>query len=496
MMTISSTGIGQLDMTSMSKVGSKTKEQTEGCDAFASLMTMGSAGSTDEVEGTSKQEFKPVDTSKDIEREADIQSEDVYRKTTEPEKADGPEKVSDIPEEKSIITDSKQDTSDELISKLTSKLEDLEGTLGNALEELKTMLKELLGELKTLEEDVEISDAQLQDVLASMGYTMQNLLDESQLKSFILELNGATEVSILIDENLSNMINKYTSELENILQSNGIADVENLVAELENLTKQAEELSKTNMSYDNIAGKTGEKDKIITEKLTQTTESVPEAVTKNVKLADNKIEVNVSRQISDGDTENGTNPDTTSQDGYNDAKSQIMTNLNQAIENAVNMEGINDVSAFSQSISEADVVRQIIDNIKLNISKETTSIEMQLNPEQLGKVHITVASKDGIMQARIVAETEAAKNAIEGSIAALKEAFQNQELKVEAVEVAVATYEFFNQSDAGENQEQSSGTKKSNSVNLADLTEEELTEEDLIETEIMKAKGNSVSYSI
>ena len=100
------------------------------------------------------------------------------------------------------------------------------------------------------------------------------------------------------------------------------------------------------------------------------------------------------------------------------------------------------------------------------------------------------------MQAQIIAETEAAKNAIEGSIAALKEAFQNQDLKVETVEVMVATYEFFNQSDAGEKQGENSPSKKTGVINMVEIPEEEMTEDELIEAEMMRAKGNSVSYSV
>lgn len=493
MMTISSTGIGQLDMTAMSKVNPKSKEQAEETDAFASLMNMGSTNSSREIEINDAPEdsAKPVDNSETIDREAEYASDDVYKKTVEPEKADGPDKVSDIPENNKYNTEDNEVISDEKVVMLTTKLEELTSELKGLLDELKVMLKDLLAEVENIDEDTVVTDEQIQEVLSSMGINLQDLLKVSELKNFILELNGSTEVNILIDEKLASMINKFTAELENILKTNGISDVESFLSELENTINEAQKVLEVNSDSNELSANSVLAD---TDVEAQIVEDVPEkdkntssTVIKNDKVTDTKIEINVSEDSyqSSSNSEN-----------FGETKNQIMTNLNQAVENALNTANVNDVSAYVDSVQEADIIRQIIDNIKLNISKETTSLELQLNPEHLGKVQINVASKDGVMQAQIIAETEAAKNAIEGSIAALKEAFQNQDLKVEAVEVMVATYEFFNQSDAGEKQGENSPSKKTGVINMVEIPEEEMTEDELIEAEMMRAKGNSVSYSV
>lgn len=493
MMTISSTGIGQLDMTAMSKVNPKSKEQAEETDAFASLMNMGSTNSSREIEinDASEDSAKSVDNSETIDREAEYASDDVYKKTVEPEKADGPDKVSDIPENNKYNTEDNEVISDEKVVMLTTKLEELTSELKGLLDELKVMLKDLLAEVENIDEDTVVTDEQIQEVLSSMGINLQDLLKVSELKNFILELNGSTEVNILIDEKLASMINKFTAELENILKTNGISDVESFLSELENTINEAQKVLEVNSDSNKLSANSVLAD---TDVEAQIVEDVPEkdkntssTVIKNDKVTDTKIEINVSEDSyqSSSNSEN-----------FGETKNQIMTNLNQAIENALNTANVNDVSAYVDSVQEADIIRQIIDNIKLNISKETTSLELQLNPEHLGKVQINVASKDGVMQAQIIAETEAAKNAIEGSIAALKEAFQNQDLKVEAVEVMVATYEFFNQSDAGEKQGENSPSKKTGVINMVEIPEEEMSEDELIEAEMMRAKGNSVSYSV
>ena len=99
----------------------------------------------------------------------------------------------------------------------------------------------------------------------------------------------------------------------------------------------------------------------------------------------------------------------------------VISNLNQAMAQATGEEIA--ATPFDTSVTQTDIVRQVVDEIKLNLSKDVTSMTLQLNPEQLGKVQIHVSTKNGVMQAQIIAETEAAKAAVESGLAVLKEAF-------------------------------------------------------------------------
>ena len=138
--------------------------------------------------------------------------------------------------------------------------------------------------------------------------------------------------------------------------------------------------------------------------------------------------------------------------------------------------------------------KQVIDEIKATMSREVTTLELLLNPEQLGRVHIQVSSKNGIMQAQIVAETEAAKNAIEQGLAALKETFETHELKVDAIEVMIADYEFFNQEAEADLPEQGRRSGENRGGVSGDSVEEDVLpeEEDDI---LMQTSGSSVSYT-
>lgn len=155
---------------------------------------------------------------------------------------------------------------------------------------------------------------------------------------------------------------------------------------------------------------------------------------------------------------------------------------------------VSPLDSFTNRVSEADIVRQIIDEIKVNMSRETTSLELQLNPEHLGKVQISVSTRNGIMQAQIVTENEAARHAVEASMASLRETFDNQGLKVEAVEVMVATYEFF-----GNGKEQQGSPKGRNADRAGKsisggFEDENIEDGEQLEQEMMQAQGNTVSY--
>ena len=114
------------------------------------------------------------------------------------------------------------------------------------------------------------------------------------------------------------------------------------------------------------------------------------------------------------------------------------------------------VTEDTSRVSEADIVNQVIDQIKLSSGRELTSIEVMLNPERLGSVHVTVTAKNGILSAQIAAQNEQVKTALENQVTALKENFQNQGIKVEAVEITVMTHQF----EAGQNFGQNESEKK------------------------------------
>lgn len=89
-----------------------------------------------------------------------------------------------------------------------------------------------------------------------------------------------------------------------------------------------------------------------------------------------------------------------------------------------------------------EIAQQIIEQIRVIINPEQTTMELQLNPDHLGKVNLTISSKEGVMTAHFSVQNDLAKEAIESQLITLKETLAEQGIKVETIEVTVASYTF------------------------------------------------------
>ena len=126
-----------------------------------------------------------------------------------------------------------------------------------------------------------------------------------------------------------------------------------------------------------------------------------------------------------------------------------------------------------------------------------TSLQMQLHPESLGTLQIQISAKEGIMTAQFTAESLAVKAVLEGQMIQLQESFLQQDIKVEAIEVTVATHQFesnLEQGREGSEQEEAKQSKRRR-IDLSRLEEtEELSDAEELIAKIMSENGNSVDY--
>lgn len=145
------------------------------------------------------------------------------------------------------------------------------------------------------------------------------------------------------------------------------------------------------------------------------------------------------------------------------------------------------------------IIKQIIDDIRLYAKADTTSLEIQLEPETLGKVGITVTSKAGTITAQLVVQNEVAKEAIESQMATLKESFASQDIKVDAVEVTIASKEFEQNLDkgAGNSSEQNENKRRKHisTEELAEINGTATDKETSIDN-VLKEMGTTVNYSV
>lgn len=457
-MPISTGGIGNLEISS-GTAKAKSKAEEKAMDAFASLMNM-----TSENYGNIQN-----DISSDAKVPAASDREE-SGKTEYPIKDDTYGKdynhIEDSKSEKTTAGDVNDDIMDK--DKVTG-----------VLTELKEMIIDKL----------DITEEELDELLENMNISLFDLMDVNILKDFILTEEGCSDVDILINENISTLVGDMTKNLQDIISENHIEDVDDFIS------YAAENLK-------GISASTVSDGEDISNETNVDFVTVSESDVTDIRNSDTDTVVNIASE----DINNTQNIDENSFSGnqYQQQKHEsqenvVTDNLNQALNNAFMTDEVGEISANVNQINEADIVQQIIDEIRVNVTKDTTSMEVRLNPESLGKVQINVASKDGMITAQIITENEAAKHAVENNIALLKESFNNQELKVEAVEVTIASYEFFNQGQDAqfEDNRQNKATAASGNINLNNgMQDDELSDEQKLQMEVMKQQGSSVNYSV
>ena len=325
-------------------------------------------------------------------------------------------------------------------------------------------LNEAIGVLKqTLMNEFDVSEVEFTNVLEANNLTMVDLLDPNHLKQVFLELSGEDQSALLTNEMLQEKLQGLL-ELKDDLIPFTKDEVDTLLVEFEVLTDIDEDVSHMKSNVE--------------QKVTLEDADTPE-VTKTV----------TPNQASDE-----SELDSSSSEEHM-AKKEMSKEVRVTVNGQVEVSSqpkVNFMEQIGSTPMAREIVDQIVKEIKVNISTEQTSMELVLTPESLGKVNLTVTTKDGILTAHLVTETEVAKEAIESQMNVLKETLQNQGLKVESVEVTVATnhFDFMNQSQAHQqNQENPSHVKRTNQkLNMSD--------DDFIEEETLQTSPINVQESI
>lgn len=156
-------------------------------------------------------------------------------------------------------------------------------------------------------------------------------------------------------------------------------------------------------------------------------------------------------------------------------------------------------AVYTQTADTQQVMNQILDYMKVSMKPEDTVLSMQLHPENLGTLHIQISAREGVMTAHFTATSEAVKTVLENQMVVLRENFEQQDIKVDAIEVTVETHQFESNLEQGRNRgEEEQGRKpRRRRLDMSGLeSAEELPEQDKIVAEMMAANGSSVDYLV
>ena len=321
-----------------------------------------------------------------------------------------------------------------------------------------------------------VSVSEVETVLKDMNISVYDLKDENNLKGLISEIKNIEDEFELLTNN--ELYSDYRKAFEEI--SEKLLDFET-VKTVETTDVDNELVEETLIADEMLPNESNDKNNFEKE---------------NVSDEETVFEIDgleINQKIKENITSNNEFSSELNKNNDNQMENKDVSFVNIKNDNVVN--DISDaIIEATGDVNEADVVSQIIEQVKTQVKPGISSIEMQLYPEHLGKVSIQVVSKDGIVSAEISAQTEAAKKAIEGQLTILKDNLNNQGIKVEAVEVTIAGHGFEENLER-DNRNQDEASKGSKHVRKS-LLDELNGIDSLDETEEVKMEtiGNTVSY--
>lgn len=401
----------------------------------------------------------------------------------------------------------------------TQKVEELQNQLEDTKDAFETGVKEIL------KDELGVSDEQVEDAMSILGLQWMDLLNPASLSQLVTQLTGTEDAcSLLMSEEFTNIMQNTDELVQSLSETLGISKDE-WVALQNQLAELTADFNETvDMADGGVQEIAPQTDATITSQdttvmaatvqMTHTTEETqnvqPEEETEDAAPV---IQVNAAE---DAQTENNVSENASGEMGEPAAQSQ-KTKESSVNEHAQNMEfqvraeqqtvapeEVNKVASRT-TIDVQDIMNQITEFAKVNLSPENSSIEMQLNPENLGKVYLHIAAtKEGNITAELAVSSETVKTALEAQIADLRTSLNQQGIKVDAVEVAIASHEFernLEQNASGEEQQGSqreeSGRTAGRRLFRGELDELSglMNEEEALAAQIMKDHGNTMDVT-
>lgn len=364
-------------------------------------------------------------------------------------------------------------------------------------------LKALTGEVKAVVCAVlDMTDEELERYLAENGMCVMDLLLQNNLADFVADVAAdGDSLKLITDSNLSEKFSELGDELKKLVAT----AAQDMDISVEELNKYIQSTDFTDVSNEEPADEVvGTIDKTAdtadTDGLLSRRQNNPELDKDNNGSAVEEPELGLEDKITVAPGEDDASQSGTFQKSDESLSGQFLNTLIENVDNAVQAK--EDFKGYS--VNSENIVRQLVDAIKINVNSSFSEMELQLQPENLGKLNLVIASRDGIITAQFMAENDVVKSAIENQIVMLKDNFEQQGLKVEAVEVMVQTHGFEmgkNLEGRGDNsQDDDDRHRTSRILTLEEINaiigDDEAADEDVLAAEMLRASGGNVDYLI
>ena len=449
----------------MTNVNDNRMGKVQGTDDFASLISDAAA------------------------KNAPAQGADTGEAVKQAPKSTRPVQKADNADAGRIRKDGSEDSTGDVSSKVdTADKKGIEARISEKADKIKDAIKEELG----------VSDEELEDAMASLGFVPVDLFNADNIKGLMLELSGESDpLALITNEELltsitdvTELMTQFTGEIEEEfgLPMEDIGDILDSIKASEEMPAVSAEPEED----DEV--ESGSEDKGVRVEIIRKDEGTDVRTANETSAESASLDRKASRIMDERKQEDG--------------MQNAMTGQNF---NTDNVEAGSTVAAqpeFTSAYVDAeDILSQVTDRIKVEIGEDSTSMELQLHPASLGTVNLQINSNGGVVTAHLLVQNEAVKSALEGQLVQLLQTFEEQGQKVEAIEVSVAGYDLdrsLNQnSNTGSNERQERradgvGRSARRRINLNELDEEdleELTQEEQLAAEMMTANGGSVDFT-
>lgn len=376
----------------------------------------------------------------------------------------------------------------------------------------------------------DITEEELTQALENLGIGFIQLFEPQKLVSTVIEFSGMENpTEFLINSDFQELLNNISEISNRVLELLDVDNLENV--QLDEIVSILNELDEPllfdannhlefSSKYIDVAEKvvsnTNENvnlnnDLLMDEELLNNSD-VDQAVINEKEVPIIKEQSTKQETFSQNESSENSDDEIFLSEEQINRKSDLMTDNKsnvitfnekmQTIEIATTQKSNDNVQSFV-SVETKTIISQIVESFGLNHGIDETSIQMQLNPENLGKLFINVTAKEGAVSASIVATNEVVKEAIETQIIALKENLNQAGVKVDAVEVTVASHEFernLEQNNTKDEQqamyqEKNSNRRKNIDSSILDNQVGIMTEEETLVAKMMLENGNTIDYT-
>lgn len=408
-------------------------------------------------------------------------------------------------------------------SETTSKTEvkdEVKEAVASKAEEVKIAIIEELG----------ITAEELEKAMEILNIGTLDLLDPQTVPELVSKISGQDISAVLTDEalytsvnDISGMIRQKVSELMQSIDQTGEEFTQTLrmiKEEPEILTESPEDqesLNEGQIPPENEKGfekvkieiESSQKDVVRTPAEADPEKKTAADVTERKSVTGEQDDAGQSDMFTERtDGQSRTRQDTRGErhqtDPGNDNTNTFVQNLTQSVNDVI--AGSDRPDTFADPYVRAEqILDQIENSIKVGFHNDETSMEMQLHPASLGKINVKIVSANGEVTAQFEAQNASVKAALEGHVAQLKNTLQEQGVRIENVEVTLASHEF--EQNLMQGQDQNAGNTEGRKgtrmrrINLNDDEDESLSLEGTSENEaeriarsMMAANGTSVDY--